>query len=728
MLRNSRNFSGPFYLLILTILIQACQTENSTDPMVSKMVEKSRSDAAVPPSAKQTSKTLVAHGDERIDNYYWLNQREDTEVISYLEEENAYREGVMSHLADFQDELYEELIARIKKTDMSVPYQDNGYYYYSRYEEGREYPIHARKKGSLESDEEVMLDVNKLAEGYEFYQVAGRSVSPDNKILAYAEDTLSRRIYTIKFLNLETGEYFTDVLTNTTGSAVWANDNQTIFYTSKDDALRSYKIFRHKLGTDQSDDELIWHEKDETFSTFIYKSKSKKYLIAGSWATLSTEFRLLDADNPYGEFRVFQPRERDLEYTIGHYGDKFYVRANLDAKNFRLMECGEDKTGKEHWTEVIAHRDDVLLEGMDIFKDYLVLSERKAGITQLRVRPWDGEEHYIDFGEDAYVAYTSVNRDFDTDILRIGYQSMTTPNTTYDYDMRSRKKELLKQEEVLGGFDPANYRSKRIYAKARDGIEVPVSLVYHKDTKIDGSSPCLLYGYGSYGASMNPSFRHTRLSLLDRGFVYAIAHIRGGEEMGRQWYEDGKLLKKKNTFTDFIDCGKYLIEQGYSDSDNLFAMGGSAGGLLMGAVVNMNPTMWKGVVAAVPFVDVVTTMLDETIPLTTGEYDEWGNPNEKEYYDYIKSYSPYDNVEAKDYPALLVTTGLHDSQVQYWEPAKWVAKLRELKTDQNPLLMYCNMDAGHGGASGRYRRYKETAMEYAFLLDLAGKAEVELKG
>jgi oligopeptidase B len=443
---------------------------------------------------------------------------------------------------------------------------------------------------------------------------------------------------------------------------------------------------------------------------------------------LSTEYRTLNADTPDEEFLVFHPREKDLEYGIAHYGDQFYIRTNLDAKNFRLMKCPEGQTTKENWKEVIPHRDDVLFEGMDIFKNYLVLSERIKGIRQIRVMPNEGSEYYIDFGEDAFMAYTSVNPEFDTDILRIGYQSMTTPNTTYDFNMVSKEKILLKQQEVMGGFKPENYVSERIYIKARDGVQVPVSIVYHKDTKKDGSSPCMLYGYGSYGASMDPYFSHVRLSLLDRGFIYAIAHIRGGEELGRSWYEDGKLLKKKNTFTDFIDCGKALIDQKYSDPDKLFAMGGSAGGLLMGAVLNMAPELWKGVVAAVPFVDVVTTMLDESIPLTTGEYDEWGNPNDKEYYDYMLSYSPYDNIEKKDYPALLVTTGLHDSQVQYWEPAKWVAKLRTHKTDRNPLLMYCNMDTGHGGASGRFERYKESAMEYAFLLDLAGKLDQEIKG
>ncbi|NRA52046.1 MAG: S9 family peptidase, partial [Phaeodactylibacter sp.] len=546
-----------------------------------------------------------------------------------------------------------------------------------------------------------------------------------NGLLAYGEDTLSRRIYTLRFKNLETGEMLGDQIPGTTGSAVWANDNQTVFYTLKDETtLRSYKVMRHRLGTPVSDDVEVFNEEDPTFLAFAYKTKSEKYIVVGSYATLSQEYQVLDADNPEGAFRMIQPRERGLEYGIAHFGDHFYIRTNLDAQNFRLMKTPEDKTSKENWEEVIPHRSDVLLEDMDIFKDYLVLSERKAGITQLRVLPWEGEEHYIDFGEDAYLAYTSVNPEFNTKTLRLGYTSMTTPSTTYDYDMEGKTFELLKQQEVVGTFNPDDYESERLMVKARDGVEVPVSMVYKKGFKKDGTEPLLLYAYGSYGSSMEPYFSSVRLSLLDRGFAYAIAHIRGGEEMGRHWYEDGKLLNKKNTFTDFIDVADHLVEAKYTSEDQLFAMGGSAGGLLMGAVVNMRPDLWKGGIAAVPFVDVVTTMLDESIPLTTGEFDEWGNPKDKEYYDYIKSYSPYDNVEAKAYPAMMVTTGLHDSQVQYWEPAKWVAKLRELKTDQNPLLLHTNMEAGHGGASGRYQRYKETAMEYAFLLDLAGRAEI----
>ena len=678
------------------------------------------------PEAKKVRKELSMHGDTRVDNYYWLNQREDQEVIDYLNAENTYTDKMTAHLKDLQEELFEEIKGRIKQDDTSVPYKDNGYYYITRYEEGQEYPIHSRKKGSLEAEEEIMLDINEMAKGHDYYNVGGRVVSEDNKLLCFAEDTLSRRIYTLRFKNLETGEMLEDVIPCSAGGAVWANDNKTVFYTTREEGtLRAYKVFRHVLGTAVADDVEVWHETDNTFSCFASKTKSDKYIVIGSYQTLSQEYRVLEADNPTGEFRLIQPRERDLEYSISHFGDKFYIRTNLDAKNFRLMSTPENATSKDNWEEVIPHRTDVLFEDMDIFKNYLVLSERKDGITQLRIRPWEGTEHYINFPEDAYVAYTSINPEFDTETLRFGYTSMTTPSSTFDYNMKTKERELLKEQEVLGEFNKDDYKSERIMVTARDGARVPVSMVYHKDFKKDGQQPILLYAYGSYGNSMEPYFSSSRLSLLDRGFAFAIAHIRGGEEMGRHWYEDGKLLKKINTFNDFIDCGDYLVENNYTNKEKLFAMGGSAGGLLMGAVVNMRPELWKGAVAAVPFVDVVTTMLDESIPLTTFEYDEWGNPNDKTYYEYMKSYSPYDNVEGKEYPALLVTTGLHDSQVQYWEPAKWVAKMRELRTDNEPLLLHTNMDAGHGGQSGRFRRFKETALEYAFLLDLAGKVQIK---
>ncbi len=669
------------------------------------------------PKAAVKPKKLTIHGDTRVDNYYWLNQREDQEVLDYLNAENDYTQKVLAHTKNFQKELFEEIKGRIKETDMSVPYKENGYWYYTRYEEGKEYPIFCRKAQSLDNQEEIILDVNEMAKGYDYFQVGGMSVSPDNRLLAYSVDTVSRRKYTIYIKDLKTGKLYDDIIPNTTGSAVWANDNKTFFYTKKDKTLRAFKIYRHKLGNQK--DKLVFHEKDDIFNCYIYKTKSNKYLVIGSSATLSSEMRILNADNPTGEFKIFQQRERDHEYHIAHFEDKFYVITNWEAQNFRLMETPVGATEKSNWKEVIPHSPTTLLSDIDIFKGYMVLSERKDATQQIHVIPVKGEDYYIQFDETAFSAFPRTNLDFDTKILRFSYTSMTTPSSVFDFDMETKQKTLLKQQEVIGSFDKNDYHSERIFVTARDGqAKIPVSIVYKKGFKKDGKAPLLEYAYGSYGYSMNPYFSSVRLSLLDRGFVYVIAHIRGGQEWGRQWYEDGKLLKKKNTFTDFIDVGEYLVKNKYSSPDRMFAQGGSAGGLLMGAVINMAPDLYKGAVAQVPFVDVVTTMLDESIPLTTGEYDEWGNPNDKIYYDYIKSYSPYDNVVAQDYPALLVTTGLHDSQVQYWEPAKWVAKLRATKTDNNPLLLHTNMETGHSGASGRFEHLKEVAFVYAFLLDL----------
>ena len=677
-----------------------------------------------PPEAKKIDKALTIHGHTRNDPYYWMKDRENPEVKSYLEKENAYTKAVLENTEELQTKLYEEIIARIKQTDISVPYLSNGYFYFQRYEEGKEYPFYCRKQGSLESQEEVMLDANLKAKEYSFYQVGGLRVSPNNKLMAYGEDTLSRRIYTLRFRNLETGEDYPDMIPNTTGSAAWANDNQTVFYTLKDETLRSYKVMRHRLGTDASEDVEVFHESDNTFSTFVYRSKSGKYIHIGSESTLSSEYRFLSTDDPEGEFKVIQPRERKHEYAIDHYGDHFYIISNRKAKNFRLMRTSVNNSGEENWEELVGHRPDVLLEDIEIFKDYYVLAERSKGLTQLRIVRWsDGEEHYLPFGEEAYSAYLSVNREFDTKTLRFAYTSMTTPNSVFDYDMDTHEKSLKKQQEVVGGYEPSDYQTERIYAPAKDGTMIPVSLVYKKSGQKDKNRPLLLYGYGSYGYSMDPYFSSVRLSLLDRGFTYAIAHIRGGEELGRDWYENGKLLNKMNTFTDFIDCAEFLLKEGYTEKEHLFAMGGSAGGLLMGAVSNLRPDLWRGMIAAVPFVDVITTMLDESIPLTTGEYDEWGNPNDKQYYDYIMTYSPYDNVSAQDYPAMLITTGFHDSQVQYWEPAKWIARLRDENTGKEPLMLYTNLETGHSGSSGRFERHKETAMEYAFLLDCIGIKE-----
>lgn len=684
-------------------------------------------EAPTAPVAKKVPFEITTHGDSRIDNYYWLRDmdRKDPEVIAHLNRENAYTEAVLNDTKALQEELFEELKGRIKQNDESVPYLYDGYYYYTRYEEKKEYPIYCRKAGSLEAEEQVMLDVNVMAEGYSYYQVASNNISTNNQILAFSEDTVSRRIYTIRFKNLEIGAFLEDRIEHCAGGCIWANDNKTIFYARKDElTLRSFKVYKHILGTASSEDVEVFHEHDVTFNVGIGKTKSKKWLIIQSGATVSDEYRILDADHPEGEWKVFQARKRDLEYGLYHYHDHFYILTNWNATNFRLMKTHESETEIEHWEEVIAHREDVLIEDIDVFSDFLVVTEKSRAQNRIRVIDWRNEsEHYIAFQEEVYHTVTGVNPDFNTHKLRFVYQSMTTPISVFEYDMESRERTLLKEQEVLGGFDKTNYEAHRIWVTVRDGVQVPMSMVYRKGTPINKNTPLLLYGYGSYGINIDPYFSPPRLSLLDRGFVFAIAHIRGSQMMGRQWYEQGKMLNKMNTFNDFIDCASYLIEHNYTSAKHLYAMGGSAGGLLMGAVVNMRPDLWNGVVAAVPFVDVVTTMLDESIPLTTGEYDEWGNPNDKVYYDYIKTYSPYDNVEAKRYPHIFVTTGLHDSQVQYWEPAKWVAKLRELKTDNNLLLLNTNMEFGHSGASGRFQMFHEIAMEYAFFLMLEAKRE-----
>ena len=710
-------------LVALVVTFWGCRTSAPPSPDETSQGETAMTPAEpTPPVAAVRPKQLQIHGHVRVDDYYWLKERENPEVVAYLEAENAYLGAVMSHTEGLQKALFDEIVARIPQEDESVPYLLDGYYYYSRYEQGKEYPIYCRRKGSVESPEEIMLDVNQLAAGHDYFAAVGISVSYKSDILAFSTDSVGRRIYTLRFRNLATGAYLPDEIPGVTGNVAWANDNRTIFYSKQNpDTLRWYQIWRHELGTDAATDKLVFQEDDETFTCYVLKFKSKEFLAIGSSQTLTDEYRILRADDPQGEFRVFQERVRGLEYSVDHYGDTFYVRTNFKAKNFRLMATPEDATAKVHWYEVIQHRDEVLLGGFEIFRDYLVIEEREDGLVRLRVRPWSGEgEHYVDFGEPAYRVSLGDNFEFDTGVLRFDYESLTTPDSVYDYDMATREKTLLKRDKVGGGFDSANYEVERINVKARDGALVPVSIVYRKGFNKDGSQPFLLYGYGSYGSTIDPSFNSSVLSLLDRGFGYAIAHVRGSQTRGRDWYENGKLLNKKNTFTDFIDVGDYLVEARYADRENLFAMGGSAGGLLMGAIVNLSPEMWKGIVARVPFVDVITTMLDPDIPLTTAEYDEWGDPNQKEYYDYILSYSPYDNVEAKDYPAMLVTAGLHDSQVQYWEPAKWVAKLRAMKTDHNSLLLSTNMEAGHGGASGRFKRHQETALIYAFMLDLVG--------
>jgi oligopeptidase B len=688
------------------------------------------------PEAEIQAKSLTIHNSTRIDNYFWMRLTDDQKtaknkdaqtqkVEAYLNSENEYFDKVTASTNNFQKELFEEMKGRIKEDDTSVPYFRNDYFYITRFEKGNQYPIYSRKKDNLESIEEVLFNVNKEAEGYEYFQLGGLNVSPNNTLVAFATDTVSRRQYTIQIKNLETGNILTDKIENTTGGSVWSNDNKTLFYTKKDPlTLRSSSIYRHILGTDASEDVIVFEEKDETYSTYVYKTKSHKFIVIGSSSTLSSEFRIISADNPYGDWKIIQPREDNLEYSLAHYGDYFYIQTNKDdAINFKLMKTPVNKTTKENWVDVIPHRNETLLEDVSIFKNYLVIEERTQGLGKIRIKTWDGkEDYYLPFDEETYSAGVYANPEFDTDVIRYSYNSMTTPNSVIDFNMKNQTKEVKKEQEVLGGkFNKNNYKSERVWATARDGKKVAISLVYHKDTELNKDTPLLQYAYGSYGYTISDGFSTTRLSLLDRGFVYAVAHIRGGQYLGREWYNDGKMMNKKNSFFDFIDCSKYLIENNYTSAKHLYAMGGSAGGLLMGGVSNLNPELYNGIIAAVPFVDVISTMLDESIPLTTGEFDEWGNPKEKEAYDYMLSYSPYDQVQAKDYPNMLVTTGYFDSQVQYWEPAKWVAKLRELKTDNNVLLLHTNMDVGHGGASGRFDSLKETAIDYTFLLALENK-------
>jgi oligopeptidase B len=683
-----------------------------------------------PPAAERRPMTLENHGDVRTDMYFWMRDRESPEVIAHLEAENAWFEAQMAPLAGLQDELFDEIRERIPQDDASVPFRLGEHFYYRRTVEGRQYPIHARRAGSLEAPEQVLLDVNALAEGHDYYGalVGSASISPDGRLLAWAADTTGRRFYTIRFLDMTTGEMLPDEIPNVTGNLAWAADSHTLLYSKQDpETLRWDRIYRRELGADPASDKLVYTEGDDTFGTFVTKTSDHRYLLIGSSHTLTSEWRVLGADEPAGEPRVFEPRERGHEYDIDHAKGVFYVRTNLDAENFRLMRAPDHSTSREHWEEVIAHRDDVFLVGFMPLRDHLVVTERAGGLDRLRIRPWDdpNAEHYIAFDDAAYGVSLGDNPRFGTDTLRFVYQSPAVPVTTYDYDMTTRARTLLKRDEVRGGFDASNYHTERLTVPARDGAGVPVTLVYRKDRFAkDGSSPLLLYGYGSYGFSIPPFFDPQRISLLDRGFAYAIAHIRGSQTLGRRWYEEGKLLKKKNTFTDFIDIADHLVAEGYADPARLYAMGGSAGGLLMGAVMNMRPELFHGVIAHVPWVDIVTTMLDASIPLTTSEYDEWGDPNDPEHYRYMLSYSPYDNVRPAAYPHLLVTTGLHDSQVQYWEPAKWVAKLRELKTNDALLLLHTDMGAGHGGASGRLDRYRETARDYAFLLHLAGVGDL----
>ena len=673
----------------------------------------------VPPKADQRPYQHKIHNDIRVDEYFWLKKRENPEVIDYLERENDYYLKSTAHTIDFQEDLFEEMKARIKEDDSSVPYFYNGYWYISRFESGKEYPIYTRKKASLEAEEEVIFDCNEMAEGHQYFRLAGITISPDNTKAVFSIDTISRRLYTTKVKNLITGKYLSTSIKNTTGGVVWARDNKTLFYTNKDtETLRSQAIFKHNIISNQS--ELVYEEKDDTFSVYVMDSKSEDYIFISSYSSLTTEFQYIKSNEPSDKFKYIQKRQRGLEYSISHFGDYFYIFTNADdALNYKIMRTPVSSTERSNWVDFVPHRPSVLLEDLDIFRDYMVLTERENGLSRIRIQSWDGsKDAYLPILGETYTLYTSTNLDFNTSKLRYAFNSLTNPSSVLEYDMETGDIITLKEQEVLGTFDKSDYVSKRLWASASDGVKVPISIVRHKDTQLNSETPILQYAYGSYGSTIDPNFSTTRLSLLNRGFAFAIAHVRGGEYMGRNWYEDGKLFNKKNTFSDFISCSKFLIEQGYTSSDHLYAYGGSAGGLLMGVVLNDAPEIYNGVISAVPFVDVMTTMLDETIPLTTSEYDEWGNPNDKDYYSYMKSYSPYDNVKAQDYPNLLVTSGLHDSQVQYWEPAKWVARLRELKTNKKQLYLNTDMEAGHGGASGRFDALKETAKKYSFLLEL----------
>ena len=711
MKRFTLNYSSRSSLILIfgVIFAQSCETKMKTLPMKD----------LVPPKADQRPYQHEIHNDIRVDEYFWLKKRENSEVIDYLERENDYYLKSTAHTIDFQDDLFEEMKARIKEDDSSVPYFYNGYWYISRFESGKEYPIYTRKKASLDAEEEVIFDCNEMAEGHQYFRLAGITISPDNTKAAFSIDTISRRLYTTKVKNLITGKYLSTSIKNTTGGVVWARDNKTLFYTNKDtETLRSQAIFKHNIISNQS--QLVYEEKDDTFSVYVMDSKSEDYIFISSYSSLTTEFQYIKSNEPSDKFKYIQKRQRGIEYSISHFRDYFYIFTNADdALNYKIMRTPVSSTERSNWVDFVPHRPSVLLEDLDIFRDYMVLTERENGLSRIRIQSWDGsKDAYLPILGETYTLYTSTNLDFNTSKLRYAFNSLTNPSSVLEYDMETSDIITLKEQEVLGTFDKNDYVSKRLWASASDGVKVPISIVRHKDTQLNSETPILQYAYGSYGSTIDPNFSTTRLSLLNRGFAFAIAHVRGGEYMGRNWYEDGKLFNKKNTFSDFISCSKFLIEQGYTSLDHLYAYGGSAGGLLMGVILNDAPEIYNGVISAVPFVDVMTTMLDETIPLTTSEYDEWGNPNDKDYYSYMKSYSPYDNVKAQDYPNLLVTSGLHDSQVQYWEPAKWVARLRELKTNKKQLYLNTDMEAGHGGASGRFDALKETAKKYSFLLEL----------
>lgn len=719
-------------LLLSGVFFAACPSSHSpsdaSDAMPTSVFQ---ADPFTPPQPEKKPKTLEsANGDKRLDEYYWLNERDNPEVIAYLEAENRYADSILSPVAALQEKLFEEMKSRIKQDDNTVPYRKNGYWYYVRFEAGKEYPIYCRKQGSLEADETILLDVNELAKGKPYCLATGLNVSPDNRLLFYVVDYSGRNLFEGRLLDLQTGRLLGDGFTGTlAGASAWANDSRHLFYETKDPVtLRTDKIWRHPAGGDGKSDALVYEEKDETLYLSLTKTKSEQYILLNHGYTDNLETHFLDANTPMGTFQVIRPREKDFFYDVDHFQDRFLIRTNWNARNFRLMETPTDQPARENWVEVLPHRADVLLDGIEVFRDFLVAEERKGGLQQLRIIRWaDKSEHYLDFGEPTYTAGTDINPEFNSTTLRYRFSSLKTPNSIFDYNMATRQKTLRKTDPVLGGFDASHYATEFLWVTARDGVKVPVSLVYKKGLPRDGSAPCLLIGYGSYGFAYDPGFNRDAVSLLDRGFICAIAHIRGGTELGYGWYDDGKLLRKMNTFHDFIDCAGALCAEKYTAPDRLFASGRSAGGLLMGAVANLAPQQFCGIIAGVPFVDVLTTMSDPSIPLTTGEYNEWGNPAVKAEYDYMKQYSPYDNVKAQAYPNLLVLTSYADSQVQYFEPAKWVARLRERKTNQNLLLFKTNMSGSHGGSSGRFERLRERALEYAWMLGLLGKVGDEVR-
>ena len=719
-----KRFQNALILAVGPALLAACAGDAPARPEPESMPKS----APVPPIAAVRPHVVESPHGSRTDEYYWLRDdtRADPAVIGYLEAENAYKAAMTAHTEALEEKVYGEIVGRIKQDDSTVPYRLRGHWYYTRYETGQEYPVYARKAGTLDAPEQVMLDVNRMAEGHGFFQVGSSAIAPDNNLLAFTEDPIGRRQYRLRIKNLATGELLPDLIENVDPHIAWTADSRSILYLEKDpETLLARRVLRHVLGTDSAQDTLVYEQDDDSFYTSVGSTKDERYVTIFARSTVSTEMRYADAADPALKFRVFLPRERDLEYYPDHLDGRWIIRTNWQAPNYRLMEATVGEEGdRQNWRELLAHREDAFVDGFDLFRDFLAIEERSDAMRKIRIRPWGGgRDFYIGSDEPAYTTSLGVNAEIDTHIVRYEYTSLTTPMTVYDYDIQTGERQLMKRTPVLGGFDSANYRTELVWAPARDGAKVPVSLVYRTGFRRDGSAPLLQYGYGSYGATMDPAFSVARVSLLDRGFVFALAHIRGGQEMGRRWYENGRLLHKKNSFNDFVDVTRHLVKEGYADASRVSAMGGSAGGLLMGAISNMAPADYRAIVAQVPFVDVVTTMLDESIPLTTNEFDEWGNPTKKEYYDYMLSYSPYDNVARQAYPAILVTTGLHDSQVQYWEPAKWVARLRARKTDANPLLYRTTMEAGHGGKSGRFQRFREIAEEYAFILDQSGIIE-----